>query len=85
MSVRHLPLCRRDLGIGPTAKLVLYVLADAADDDGIVALSVNDIIPRAELSRRAVFAALERLRAAGIVEHVGWKDSNVRRLHLVAP
>jgi hypothetical protein len=67
MSVRHLPLCRRDLGIGGVPKAILRALADRANDDGVTWVGEDALVADTEFSRRAVFEGLAKLRKAGII------------------
>jgi hypothetical protein len=67
MSVRHLPLCRRNHGIGAAAKAVLYVLADHADDSGATWIGEEALQAESETSRSVMYEALGKLRKAGLV------------------
>lgn len=67
MSVRHLPLCRRNHGIGAAAKAVLYVIADHADDSGATWIGEETLQEESETSRSVMYEALGKLRKAGLV------------------
>jgi len=65
MSMQALRIARDARGLGPTQKLVLYVLADMANDAGECWPSMAAIVAASELSERAVHTAVKGARAAG--------------------
>jgi hypothetical protein len=73
------------------AKVVLLVLAEAANPEGETFLGHAEIARRAELGRRAVVNQMRRLVSAGLIERVrrtdarGHRTSDLMRLSLDAP
>ena len=67
MSWRALAWATRRTTGSTTAKLVLLVLAEAADQTGFTFVGQAEIARRAELSRRAVVSQMARLEAAGLI------------------
>lgn len=76
----------------PTRKAVLMILAEAADSTGSTFVSNETLAMRAELSKRAVVAAIGQLEVAGFLRLArrhnpvnGSRTSNITKLSLGRP
>lgn len=67
MSIAALKWCRA-VRVSPTQKLILYVLADMANEDGFAWPSIATLCEVSGLGERAVQGAVKELAAGGLVE-----------------
>jgi biotin operon repressor len=57
----------RPIRVPPTQKVILWALADQADDDGVSWPSIASLIEATCLSERAIQSAISALRQAGVI------------------
>src|SRR5690242_17939360 len=88
MSIRWVnTMLRTAFGIDPTAKLILIILAEHANDDGVAWPSVETIAKLACITTRRAHIQLKALKDAGWFvadENVGGRHRTTRR-RLVQP
>lgn len=73
------------LKMTPTQKLVLISLADNASDEGFCFPKISSIMLRTNLSRRAVFRALEWLEAQGYIRRISGAEKGKGNKYIVDP
>lgn len=71
--------------LSPCQKIVLYTLADRADDNGVGHIPVSQIVDNCGLTKPTVRSAMTELYNLGLVENKGYDRSGTRYLIPTAP